>query len=121
MNTQEFVEDFIKSVRSKLIKFFFGIIATYSAAMLIVYFVFVKFINLENDNNILFILYVVMLAVFYLSVFINLKLGFRSFKNLKKQTDINTRYNKLLKEYRKTNNKEAFDQALSELEAEIKK
>ncbi len=51
MNTKEFVEDFIKSVRSKLIKFFFGIIATYSAAMLIVYFLFVKFINLENDNK----------------------------------------------------------------------
>lgn len=119
MNTQEFVEDFIKSIRSKLIRFFLGIIAIYSTVMLIFYFVFMKFGNFE-DNSILFICYVVMLVVFYLSVFINLKLSFHSLKNFKKQTDINTKYNKLLKEYRKNNNKEIFRQALSELEAAIK-
>lgn len=119
MNTQEFVEHFIKRCRTKFLKFLFGMIATFVAAALIAFFVFMKFVNIENDNM-LYIFGAVLIMCYYLSVFTNVKLCFRSFKNFKKETDINAKYKKLLKEYRKTNNKEAFDQTLAELELKIK-
>ena len=123
MNTQEFVESFIKTFRTKLKKLLLSVSVICITAMLMVYFVIMKVVHFENDNMLL-ICAVIELATFelsfFISLFLNTKLRFNSVQNLDKQYNINSRYNKLLKEYRKTNDKQAFDQALIELELLIR-
>lgn len=120
MSSQEFVEDYVKKIKTKLVKFLISMVAIDIVAMTIVYLVFIKLVNIENDVS-LYIFAAVLLIVVYFSIYISAKLNFGSFRKFIKESNMFDAYKAVLKQYEKTHDKEAFNKSISALEIKIRK
>lgn len=117
MNTQEFVEQHVENFKPKFKRFFFTQLAADFVEIIIFVYTLLKFID---NQKAIYICIAVFIVVLELTFFINVKRNFGSLKKFFKESNISGRYKALLEEYKTTDNKAIFDQAISELETAIK-
>lgn len=117
MNTQEFVEDYIQNVKTKLTKFFVAelILEAFEIAVFVL-----ALIKLMDNEAYMYSSIAVFVVCFNVTLLLNIKKLFGSFKEFVKSSNIYRSYNEALKSFQNSNDKSTFDQKLSELELLIK-
>lgn len=118
MNTQEFVGKYVGECYAKIIKFI--IVQLILDFLEIAVFVFMLIKDINEQGN-LYVTIGAFIVVLMVTALLNVKLSFGGFKNFVKNVNLYRKYSDAVIEFQKTNDKETFDQALSELEAAIKK
>lgn len=116
MNTQDFVEDYVKSYKSRFLKLF--IIQSIIDIILIALFILavIKFI----DKSYIYICLAVFIVLQQASFYINMRKFLGGFKGFSKDSKIEKSYKDAVKQFNKTGNKTLLDEKLSELEMLIK-
>lgn len=118
MNTQEFVENYIQNVKTKLTKFFVAELILEAVEIAVFVFALIKL--MDNDLY-MYISIAVFVVCFNVTLLLNIKKLFGSFKEFSKASNIYRSYNEALKSFQDNNDKAAFDKKLSELELKIRK
>ena len=117
MNTQEFVEEYVKAYKSNFSKFFVAQLIIDIIVIAVIVFLIIKF----NDNSSNVYIYSVVVVVLIESAFfLNIKRFFGGLKKFAKSSNIYKSYNDALKSYKKDDDKALFDEKMYELELMIK-
>lgn len=117
MYTQEFVEDYVKSHKSKFKKFFVIQLIIDILLMIIFVLAIIKFID---NLSYVYICVAIFFVVLEATLFFNLKKFFGGFKKFVKSSSINRSYSDAVVEFKKTNDQARFDEKLSEIEIKIR-
>lgn len=117
MNTQKFVEDYVKSYKSKFLKFFVTELIFDVIEIAVFVFAIIKFMD---NISYVYICIAVFAVVLNVTLFLNMKKFFGGFKEFVKDSNIYRSYSDAAVEFQKTNDQVVFDEKLSELELKIK-
>lgn len=118
MNTQEFVEDYVKAYKAKFFKFF--VIQLILDVIEMAAFVFAVLQFIDNNLSYVYISIAVFVVVLNATLYFNMRTFFGSFKEFVKGSNIYRSYNDAVKDFQNSNDKATFDEKLSELEQKIK-
>lgn len=116
MNTREFVEEYTENSGKKFKKFILTQLILDIVEIPIYIFILLKIIDNTNAVNISIIVFFV---VFYASLMLNIRHYFGGLKAFLKDMSIRGKYTNALKEFEKSDDSNAFDRILTELEKEI--
>lgn len=117
MDTQKFVADYVKNHKKNLKKFFVSQFIIEIIEMAIFVFALLKLIDNTEYITVCVVSFIVILNV---SLFLNTKRIFGGFKAFINEMNINGKYETALKDFKKTNDQNAFDETLSEIEVKIR-
>lgn len=117
MNTQKFVEDYVKNHKKNFKKFVVSQFVIEIIEMAIFVFVLLK---LVDNNEYVSVCVVFFIIIFNVSLFLNIKRIFGGFKAFINEMNINGKYETALKDFKKTNDQNAFDEILSKIELKIR-
>lgn len=117
MSSQEFAENYVKEYFSKFIKFLIIQLILDVAEIAVFVFLIIKFIDNSAYLYITIAAFIVILAA---TVFLNIRQCFGSFHAFVKDANIYNIYSNAVNDYKKTNDKESFDNKMTELETKIR-
>lgn len=117
MGTQKFVADYVKNHKKNFKKFFVSQFIIEIIEMAIFVFALLKLIDNTEYITVCVVSFIVILNV---SLFLNTKRIFGGFKAFINEMNINGKYETALKDFKKTNDQNAFDETLSEIELKIR-